>query len=223
MTGDALVPDLWKRGIDVTTGEWVAVTTAQCVPDGDWVESLLASIDPEVDAVGGPIEPGSTGPVETAVLLLRYSPYLLPFDRHSAVEVPGDNAVYRRSAIENVKERWLQGFWENEVNAAMIAAGDTLVMDPRPVVRHSFSGGIAAFCRQRFRHGKEFGARRSSQGRWRAVFAPAVPGIFLVRILRRIRARGDLRARFLPALPALLLFLLAWTAGETIGLLRGQA
>jgi hypothetical protein len=219
---DVLVPELWTRGILSTRSEWVALTTAQCVPDPDWAASLLASLSGDVIAVGGPIEPGNESPVETAVHLLRYSPYLLPFERHAVSDVPGDNAAYLRTAIEPLSDLWLHGFWENEVNAAMVTRGDTLVMDPRPVVRHRYSGGVATFCRQRFRHGLIFGTARSGRGKWRAALSPAVPAIFLARILRRIRGRPDLGSRFLPASPALLLFLMCWTAGETIGILRGH-
>jgi hypothetical protein len=220
--GDVLVPELWTSGILATRSEWVALTTAQCVPDPDWSASLLASLAGDVTAVGGPIEPGNESSVETAVHLLRYSPYLLPFRRHTVPDVPGDNAAYLRTAIEPFSDLWLRGFWENKVNAAMVARGDALVMDPRPVVRHRYGGGVAAFCRQRFRHGLIYGGSRSAQGKWRVALAPAVPAIFLARILRRIRGRPDLRNRFLPALPALLLFLLCWTAGETIGIVRGR-
>ena len=41
---------LSKRGIDVTSGEWVTVTTAQCVPDDSWVASLLESLEEGVIA-----------------------------------------------------------------------------------------------------------------------------------------------------------------------------
>jgi hypothetical protein len=221
--GDVLVPDLWADGIRATRSVWVAVTTAQSVPDPNWIESLIALLEDGIDAAGGPIEPGTASPIETAVHFLRYSPYLLPFEQRKVRDVPGDNAVYRRSAIEAVSAAWPGGFWENEVNSAMILNGATLVLDPRPIVRHRYSGGIGAFMRQRYRHGIVYGVSRSKNGRWRAALAPAVPAIFIARILRRIHGRPDLRSRFLPSLPALLLFLCTWTAGETVGLLRGRS
>jgi hypothetical protein len=219
VAGDPLVPDLWKAGIDATTGELVAVTIAQCVPAPGWLPALVGALDPLSVAAGGPVVLRSRRPVVTAAFYLRYSSYRRPFSRREALDVPGDNAIYRRSALDAVRDVWRHGFWENEVNVALRARGETLVLDPRPVVALRTVGGFRAFWRQRVRHGRVFGAWRAATGagRWRAVLAPLVPLGMLTRIVRRVPS-GE-RLRFAVALPFLVAFVLAWVAGETIGLL----
>ena len=66
----ALVPELWRDGIDESAGEIVALTIAPMVPAPDW---LLTIRDQHLryDAVAGAIDPGSacgssTGPSTSA-------------------------------------------------------------------------------------------------------------------------------------------------------------
>jgi hypothetical protein len=220
LPGDPLVPDLWRAGLVASEADLVVFTIAQCVPEPGWLVALVSALDAGASAAGGPVRLGSRRPEVAAVYFLRYSPYFLPFATHDSGEVPGDNAIYRRSAIDRVAGSWSHGFWENEVNAALRRRGERLVMDPRPVVRLRTGGGVGAFCRQRYRHGKVFGAwrRSSGAGQWRALLAPLVPLVFLARIARRVRPNE--RGALVASLPFLLLYLVCWTAGETAGLLR---
>ncbi|GIW06879.1 MAG: hypothetical protein KatS3mg060_1684 [Dehalococcoidia bacterium] len=219
--GDPLVPKLWKAGIEASSGELLVLTIAQCVPEPGWLAALVSALEPDCAAAGGPIVLRSRRPAVAAVFFLRYSPYLLPFQRHDVADVPGDNAIYRRSAIATVADRWEHGFWENEVNAALRSRGARLVLDLRPATALRTGGGVWAFCRQRFRHGRVFGAwRAATGGRWRAVLAPLVPLLMLTRIVRRLPTAD--RITFVLSLPFLVTYLCAWTAGETIGLLEGR-
>lgn len=222
VAGDPLAPELWKAGIDATTGDVVALTIAQCVPAPGWLPALVGALDPLCVAAGGPVVLRSRRPGVVAAFYLRYSSYLRPFARREALDVPGDNAIYRRAALDEVREVWRHGFWENEVNVALRARGEILILDPRPVIALRTVGGFRAFCRQRFRHGRIFGAWRAATGvgRWRALLAPLVPLVMISRIVRRV-PNGE-RLRFAVALPFLAAYLLAWVAGETTGLLFAQ-
>lgn len=226
VAGDPLVPNLWRAGILATSSELVALTIAQCEPAPNWLELLMEALDEGSVAAAGPIDCDSDKPENAAVFYLRYSTYLTPFPRHDAEDIPGDNAIYRRAAIEAAAASWQHGFWENEVNAALRKAGKRLVMDPRPVVRLRTGGGPYAFMRQRFRHGVVFGRWQASQGasKLRVLAAPIVPFVFLRRVIRRVRskpAHQGTRGGLVAALPYLAGYLAAWTAGETVGLLRG--
>lgn len=219
LPGPVLVPILWRAGILASSGTWVAVTTAQCIPDGRWVGAILASLDDAAVAVGGPILPGASPSHVAAAHLLRYSGYMLPFERHSVEDVPGDNAVYRRAAIDSVAESWQDGFWENVVNRKLHEQGLRMVMDPRPIIQLASVGGPLAFAVQRFRHGREFGRQRGQ--RFRALGAPLVPVIMLRRIAGRMSLHPVYRSMLPAAFPWLLVFILCWTVGETFGLLQG--
>ncbi|MFN8532424.1 MAG: hypothetical protein U0556_02620 [Dehalococcoidia bacterium] len=216
--GDPSAPELWRVGIVASHGELVVTTVSGCTPSPGWLAALIGALGPDAAAAGGSFRLGSRRATVAAVYFLRYSPYQLPFDRHDADEVPGDNAVYRRSAIDAVAGSWRDGFWENEVNVALRTRGERLQLDPRPVTTLVTAGGFFVFCRQRFRHGVRFGEWRG--GRWRALLAPVGMARFLLRITSRVRP-GD-RGLYLQSLVVLKLYLVCWTAGEVVGLLRGR-
>ncbi|MEO8189927.1 MAG: hypothetical protein ABI682_06260 [Acidobacteriota bacterium] len=225
--GSALVPVLWSRGIARARGDVVALTTGSMDPAPGWAQAIRDEMREGIAGVGGAIEPASgLTALDWAVHLCRYSAYLLPFAAHRARTLPGDNAAYRRESIEPLRTLWAGGFWETEIDAALVAAGATLIVTPSIVVRHGRSAGFASFCRNRFRHG-----RRSGRGRRRAASAlltalrvagaPLVPFVLLGRIARRAAPRGYTR-QLLMAIPWLLPFLTAWAAGEALGGLRAS-
>ena len=141
-------------------------------------------------------------------------------------DVPGDNATYRRAALEEVRALWTEEFWEYEVNAELVRRGRSMVMDPAMGVR--YEGGEPAwdFFRQRFRHGVRF-------GRMRVVGAPApyrlalaatflLPGlVLLAKVAASVLRHGRYWGRFLASLPWLCLYLTAWAGGEWWGYVTG--
>jgi hypothetical protein len=89
------------------------------------------------------------------------------------------------------------------------------------------SAGTAAFLRQRFVHGRahgkkrgaRFGIARNAAG---VVGAPIVPQLLSWRILRTVVAKRRHRRHALVALPFILLFNVAWSAGEHLDALRSR-
>src|SRR5262249_47359160 len=55
-TPGALVPELWRDGIDRSRGRVVALTISQMVPAEDWLASIERAHE-QHDAVGGAIDP----------------------------------------------------------------------------------------------------------------------------------------------------------------------
>ena len=225
--GSALVPELWRRGIQRSRGEVVALTLGSMTPDAGWAEEVRRGLADGAAGVGGAIEPAAAmRPLDWAIHLVRYSGYLLPFEDREADDLPGDNAAYRRDAIEECRGAWTEGFWETEVDACLRARGDRLRLSPRMVVRQGQSVGFLAFCRNRLRHGIRSGRERAGKfslpGRLlRAAAFPATAFVMFRRIARLARARGRADG-FRQAIPYLLLFLPVWTLAEGIGYLRGR-
>ena len=221
-----LVPALWARGIARARGEIVALTLGSMTPDPGWNRALRETLAGDLAGVGGAIEPEpSMGRLDWAIHLCRYSSYLLPFPEKDVKDLPGDNAAYRRAAIDPLRDTWKSGFWETEVDAAILAAGGRLRVTPRMVVRQGRSAGFAPFCRNRFRHGIESGRHRarlfSLPGRLlRAALVPAAAAALLLRIRRRSAERGRATG-FRRALLFLSVFLLVWSLGEAIGYVGG--
>ncbi|MEP7131770.1 MAG: hypothetical protein ABI914_01310 [Acidobacteriota bacterium] len=225
--GSTLVPILWSRGIARARGDVVALTVGSMEPAPDWAQAIRDEMGEGIAGVGGAIEPApGLTPLDWAVHLCRYSAYLLPFAAGRARTLPGDNAAYRRESIEPLRPLWAGGFWETEIDAALVAAGATLIVTPSIVVRHGRSAGFGAFCRNRFFHGVRSGRgrRRGASALLtavRVVGAPLVPFVLFVRIARRAARRGYTR-QLLMAIPWLLPFLTTWALGEAVGGLRAS-
>lgn len=222
-----LVPQLWTRGIRRARGEIVALTLGSMTPSPDWAAVVRRSFQEQIAGVGGAIETAATMcALDWAIHLTRYSGYLLPFAARDADDLPGDNAAYRREALESCRPLWNEGFWETAVDRGLRDRGERLRVTPELVVSQGASVKFPAFCRNRFLHGRHHGrdaARGRSLGsRWlRAAASPAVPAVLLLRIARRAIPCGRTRG-FLRGLPYLLLFLTMWAAGEAVGYLRGS-
>ena len=213
-----------------TLGPWLEAIRPQAVRHH--VEILVAAAADDhavaVDEPGGVIDCApSARTTDRALHLVRYTPYLPPVAAGPVEEIAGDNGTYTRAALErwrSVIER--DGFWESEFHRVLRAGGGSLRIDPRIRVTHTRSYSFAAFCGQRFRHGRIFGRARatglSMPARLaRLALTPAVPAIMLGRALRTVADRGRLDAGTVIAAPAAAWFLCCWAAGEAVGLLRG--
>ena len=223
-----LVPHLWGMAIERAAAPLVAITTAHCIPGPNWLEAIAnaTAAHPEHAGIGGPIDPPSgNSPCDWAVWLSRYSAYMPPVRQGIADEIPGDNAVYRRDALDRSWSGRASGFWETIVHRAMHQQSMTLAMDESIRVRSAKAGSAGEFFASRFRHGLHYGSTRpiSSAGQrlLRIASAPAVAPLMLIRILRRVRAKQPrLIGRFITALPHLVFFTCGWTLGEMAGLAK---
>jgi hypothetical protein len=225
-SGDLLVPQLWGLGVARARGEVVAITTASFLPGPTWVPALLeAHARSSAAAIGGPIAapPARAGWIDWAIYFLRYSAYLGQGPAREVADLPGDNASYKRSALEGV-DSWEGGFWEAELHRALRARGERLMLLPELAIQQAASAELWRFLRQRFRHGTHFGRSRcrgwSLPARLVAAGAfPALALLFFGKIAGRVaRSRRDGGA-FLGCLPVLACFLLAWSLGEAWGYL----
>ncbi len=220
----ALIPELWTVGIESAEADRVALTIVHCQPGPDWLDVLRAA-DLSSDAgVGGPIrQTPDADPVSWAIYLQRYVPFgpgVLPEGK--VVEIAGDNALYARDCLEEVRDSWQDGFWELDVHAAFRARGWTLRFDPALEVEHRNRYSPAEFVRQRFRHGLLFGRGRveampaARRALYRAL-SPAIPVLFGRKVVQRALAWAPARPHLIAAAPWLLVFLAAWSAGEILG------
>jgi hypothetical protein len=220
----SLVPQLWQAGIELSSGEIVALTISPMEVADDWVATIRDRFaSGELAALGGAIDAGAgLRLADWSELFCRYANDLPPFPVHESLDLPGDNAAYRRSLLDDVPASWSNGFWEPEVHLALKERGATLVHDPALLVRQRQSAGFAAFFRQRLVHGREYGRARGarfSAGRnvIGIALAVVVPWLLLLRAARLVFARGRHRAHFVASLPLLLAFDVAWALGEAHG------
>jgi hypothetical protein len=224
----ALVPELWREGIDRARGRIVALTISPMVPAPDWVATLLAE-HAQRDAVAGAIDPGEgLRLADWAEYFCRYAKDMRPFEPHATVDLPGDNASYKRELLERTRELYRDGFWEPVVHRRLDEEGVELWQSPLPVVLQGRSAGPRAFASQRRHHGRAHGRQRGAhfsavRNLAGVLGAPVVPALLLLRVLRTVFARGRHRARALLSLPWMLWFDVEWAAGEARGHLDALA
>ncbi len=222
------IPELWAVGVERAAGEVVALTTAHCVPADDWVARVLEAHDAhDAAGIGGAIEndPAATA-ADWAVYFCRYHRFMPPLAAGPTADIAGDNASYKRWALDRTRDLWRDGFWEPDIHAEILRRGGTLRLEPRIVVRHVRSFGVAGFVRNRYRHGRQYGR---SQGRTlgpgarvgRALRAPLVPAVLTGRVASAVRRAGRHAGPFARALPLLGLFTASWALGEAVGYLHG--
>jgi hypothetical protein len=219
----APVPLLWRDGIDASVGSVVALTISPMQPAADWVATLRSELADGPGVVAGAIDPGDDlGVADWAEYLCRYAKDMRPFAARATTDLPGDNCAYRRDALDDAREVYRDGFWEPVVNRHLAETGTSLRHSPNPVVVQGPSAGWRAFARQRLLHGRAHGRQRGThfsvaRNVIGVLAAPLVPVLLTLRILREVTRRRRARSRALIALPWILIFNVAWAAGEARG------
>jgi hypothetical protein len=218
----SLVPELWASGFRASRGDVVAFTTGHSVVGPAWARSLLGALEAGATGAGGGLEADSNaGVLEAAVYYLRYSSFMPPVVAGPAHEIPGDNAAYRRDALERHRDSFDRGFWEVDFHRRIRPEGGKLVLvsDATAVIRPVFR--LSTILKHRFRHGRYFGdyrVREAGQRPWRVTLAaPLVPLVMAARVCRKVSGVPRRLWLALRALPALVVVAGAWAAGEAVG------
>lgn len=224
--GNARIPVLWRDGIKAASAAYVALTTAHCVPAVDWLDRLLSyDLAGELVAVGGAIENRQGDCAHgRAIHMLRYVRYPKARPATLTSDLAADNAIYRKAAIMAYPELLELGFWEPSFHERFVAGGLVMRYDPELVVIHHNQYGVRQFMAQRYEHGIEFGAARAeamSTARrcLMLCLSPLIPFVFGRKILTQAHSYG-LRIGSATEAGWLVVFLLAWSVGETLGYLR---
>jgi glycosyltransferase involved in cell wall biosynthesis len=228
VTHPALIPELWARGAERSSGQVLAFTTAQFIPDRDWIAQILSHHRSDHAAIGGAIENDPRASLtQWAIYFCRYAAYMLPFTSHTTDQVAGDNAAYKKFVFNEYASLVREGFWEHPINTRLRADGHTLLLTPAIRIRYVSSDGMRVFCRHRVANGRIFGAKRAAamSGKKRAFYlltSPLIPLVVLGKIIRCVVSKRRHLAQFVLSLPLLTLFVLCWSWGEFTGYLRGD-
>jgi hypothetical protein len=151
---------------------------------------------------------------------------MLPLEEGPALELTGNNIVYKRPVLGEVEGLKKVGFWKTFVNWQLKSEGHQLWATPGLVVKLRKDIPFMEFFRSRYHHGRCFAAMRvATAPRWkrggRALTAPLLPWLYLERQGWSIWRKGRHRKKFLMAAPMLFLFNSNWAWGELWGYLRG--
>jgi glycosyltransferase involved in cell wall biosynthesis len=225
----APLPVVRGIGLAAATGEWVALTEDNGIPDRDWVSALVRASQ-KAEGTGGVVLGGvmdnaqrSRG-LDWGAFFAEYGLYARGRAWNArAPLLTGANVVYHRSVLSEVVAWSRDGCWEDVIHQRLAARGARFVLARDACVRQQLTYELRSFCRDRFVHGRDYArVRRATMGTavrlGRALSAPLLPLVLGWRVWRAT-PRQDLPA-FLRALPATLMFLGAWSGGEAWGYLR---
>lgn len=218
----ALVPELWRDGIDAAEGKFVVLSISPMRPAPDWLATVRRLVT-DADAVGGAIDPADGLRVrDWAEYFCRYARDMRPFTSHTCADLPGDNAAYAMAALAPIRDVYRSGFWETVVHRTLLDRSRRLVHDPSLVVYQGRSAGVAAFARQRFQHGRLYGQQRGSgysttRKALGVIGAPLVPFLMTYRVIRQVAAKRRHGRAALAALPLIFAFNAVWAVAEARG------
>lgn len=216
-------------GLGVVTGDLVAIVEDRGVPRPDWATTFIRLHAEMPHAViGGGVELGRQTLLNRAVFACDFARYQPPFVAGPREYVTDVNICYKRRAIEQTRSLWQERYHETTVHWALIRAGETLFLNPVPLVDQLRDGlSLSRVWQERIDWGRLFAytrARESSLGKrliW-LTLSPVLPAVLLWRILRQTASKGLPLAPALAAAPATLLLLTGWCVGEMIGYLTGR-
>lgn len=214
-------------GLRHARGDIVAMTEDHAVPAGDWCERILEAHAESCAVIGGPIDNGIDRPLNWALYYCDFGRYGRPLIARDTAYVSDVNISYKRSALEATRDIWHDRYQETTLHWALAARGETMRLDPRPVVfQHRPPIGIGAALAERIEWGRVFAETRAARLSFvkrllYALGAPLLPGLLAVRALRHMLRQKRALPVIIRILPLVLLLLNCWSIGEMIGYLVG--
>ena len=170
-------------GLQAATGEIIAYTDSDCMPDSDWLYFLVSTLlHSSYAAVGGPnLNPPAKGPIPAAVAACPGAPTHVLLSDTEAEHIPGCNMAYWKSVLEEI------GGFDPEFRTAgddvdlcwrLMQAGHRVGFSPSALVWHHRRFTMQAYFRQqkgygeaeamlRFKHMQYFDPQGSA--RWKGV------------------------------------------------------
>lgn len=228
-TGQQSPLELASIAIRETQGARVLVTKDYCRPTPQWAAQLLATLDEDCAAAGGPVRlPDTDGPVSWAFSYLDFFPYTGPNAHSDSATLTVCNAAYRRADLEALSLDWKSHFQETAVNEALKALrGRPLRLNAAAPVTMIRSMSLQAALQERYALGRVFAAKRleyaSPRQRWvYRLGAPALPPLMMSRMAHQALRDPQSRPVFFRSLAPLSAMVLARAAGEWLGYITGQ-
>lgn len=241
MPPGTLTPRLWTAGLAQAHGRHIAFMTGHSTVPPHWSRALSAALGGSVAGAGGPLALSANSSLtDAAIYFLRYSAFMPSSDdtTYPAIEIAGDNAMYRGDLLRKHMASFADGFWEVPFHHILRGEGQTLMMVPAAEIEFGRSFSLGAISSQRFAHGRHFGKWRTTTGgtgKTRIIAgSPIVPFILLARITRRVirscarpknavaarpgsAVRNPSIARFVASSPLMLWLGVCWAIGEALG------
>lgn len=220
---DTTIPEMRHRAFQEATADAVAVIEDHVIVPHDWGKRLLGGLASGHDVIGGPISNAAVGRLlDWSTFLCEYSACLPPLPRGPASWLPGNNIVYRRALLVEMRDVTAEGKWENRLHDALRARGVELYCDPDLVVGHKKHFGFAEYVSQRCLYSRSYAGARVRGASWArkaamGLAAFALPPLLLVRITRANLGKRVPVGLVLRTTPLIAVYVVAWGVGEVAG------
>jgi hypothetical protein len=224
---EATVPHMRATGFAASSGEIVAFIEDHVRPLPGWREGLLRAFEPNVGAVGGPVELAPGGrPIDWAVYFADYGRFAPPVRSGQVSALSGANMAHLRSVLAPCLVTYPEGLHEGLIESSYRHQGIAMRLEGTAPVAVECRTRAARAARMAFSQGRGYmGRRMQHRGkapRWfRLAITPLVPLTRFGRALLAPWRAPQLRQRFIRATAWLFLLEAAWSAGEAVGAVAG--
>ena len=224
------LPKLRGLGMAAARAPVVGVLDGWCLVGDGWIaEAIRVHRERPELVVGGGVELAPSERrsfVAWATYLFDYWEFVPPFVNGRVGVLPGNNIVYKRTALASDDTLRTVGFWKAFTNAHLKESHHGFWSSSGLAVRIRRRLSLGRFLRSRYHHGRSYAAMRVEAASWWvraqwALITPGLPVLFLARQIRGLAAKRGARAWFIACAPLLLAFHASWAWGELCGYLRG--
>jgi hypothetical protein len=216
-------------GLQVASGEVVAVLNERYQVSPHWVEAVLQAHAQDYDVVAGAVGPAEYfGMAAWAMFFSEYSHACALVSggvlrAADACLLPTGNSSYKRRAFALAE--FGAAVNDSDFHSALWRAGARFFREARMQATFATPHGIREYMAERFAVSRNYAAHRAvfmSSGKRcvAAVLRLALPGLVVTRAATHILAAGRFRARFVAALPWMIVFGTVQMIGEICGYLK---
>jgi hypothetical protein len=215
--------ELASRALKESGGDLVLLTEDHCVPDQDWVRTMVEAQREDRAVIGGRVETtADASAVDWAFYFVDFFRYADPVAEGPSPTLTVCNVAYSRQALGSIADLWTRLFHETAVNDALRERFGALWLVPGSRVTMSRRVSLRDAVYERYAFGRLFGCTRTnfcsrSRRVFYAVGSPALPALLVGRMARKALGSRPLANRFLRSFGPLTLMVLAWSWGEWLG------
>ncbi len=222
------IPELRAAAMAQARGDIIVVTEDHCVTPKNWLAEIVKAHKLGYMVVGGAVENGKTNRIiDWSVFFCEYSSAMLPVPAGEVRTIPGNNAAYKRAALDLIDDGIKRNYWESFLHDELVEKGVKLLSVPSIVVTHMKKFGFFYFLCQRFHYSRSFAGMRTAlitplRRFYYLSTAPLLPLLMALRVTRNVFfEKKRLYKEFLLSIPLLTIFFITYAIGEFVGYLAG--
>lgn len=214
-------------GLALARGRLVAMTEDYAVPADNWYRQILMVHEQPYAVIGGAIDNAVDHPLNWALYYCDFGRYGSPLQARPAEYVSDVNLVYKRDALDSVRDSWRNLYHETTVHWALRSRGEVIFLDPRIIVyqqrpRPIFFKAIS----ERVQWGRVFAETRVAACSFRQrvgylVGTIVLPALLFVRVFRNMLRQRRSVGQMVQTMPLAICLLVGWALGEFAGYLSG--